>query len=53
MRNEKWAKRMEIRNEKWDMRNEKWKMRIELWINKKIYFDWFVKLMYKNELLPV
>ena len=30
------------------MRKEKGEMRIELWINKKRFFYWFVKLIYKK-----
>ena len=37
----------EMRNEKWEMRKEKGERRIESWINKKRFFYWFVKPIYK------
>ena len=40
-----------MRNKKWESRNEKWEMRIGLWIDKKNFFHWFVKPIYKNELI--
>ena len=43
----------EKRNDKWGMRNEKCSIspkisQIDLWINKKRFFYWFVKLIYKK-----
>ena len=45
-------------NEKWEMRNEKWetrkaKGRESYELTKNNFFYWFVKLVYKNELLLV